>query len=785
MTWRPFVVPVACWGTAWALGAASLMWAVATAMVAALVAIAVGVTFRRGQLRRSRHVLLLVGATAVCAVAGSSAMQTHAWQSQPWSTWTQQRASVEVVFRLSHTPVPVTTTPWADADAQTVQTAKAVMVSAVGDGVAWSTNARVLARIPGDTWDARLRRGDTIRGTARVAPGERRAAVVARLEMLEVVAVQPDSGWSGHVDRAFRAVLSGLSPDTAALVQGLAVGEDADLSPATRAEIRAAGLGHLTAVSGANIAMVVGVAMWAARVVGASRAQALLPAAAALVGYVGLVGPEPSVMRAAVMATVALAGVLLGGGSGLTALASAVTVLLVWDPGLASSRGFALSCAATVGLILAAPSGRRAVEWVNHRVRAPFAVPVTVLVAALATAVAAAAATAPLLASYGEGVSWVAIVANVLVAPVVPLVTIGGLGVMALAVVAAPLAEVVAWVPGLGAAWIVRVGHWASTIPGGRLSLPGTWQSGAVVAVTFLGLAGLAKRWPKAPLWAATTAVVAAIGHASMPPVWRGVPPDWAVVFCDVGQGDATILRAGPDSAVLVDAGPEPDAAVRCLRRVGVARADAVVLSHFHRDHVEGFPRVAESLRPSQVWVSPLAEPPVQAGEVRSAANAYGSQVSVPTQGQKSQWGAVAVEVLGPGRLVREGSAPNNASIVLVADVATDAGSVRVLLSGDVEPEAQAALMSAVSDPNVDVAKVPHHGSANQHPAYARWAGALWAVVSCGVGNDYGHPADSTLRDWQASGATTVRTDINGDVFITVEPGRVIRAHVTGEAGGG
>lgn len=782
MTWRPFVVPVSSWVSAVALGAASVTWAWTTAGIAALLAIATGATVRRGRLQRSGRVLLLVTATAVCAVAASSALQTLAWTGPPWQMWAEQRASVEVVFRLTHTPVAASSTPWADADTQSVQTARAVTVSAVGDDVSWSTQKRVLARIPGDVWDSRLRRGDVIRGTARVAPGERRSGLVARLELLDVVAVQSDSGWSGRLDRAFRGAIGGLDPDAAALVQGLALGEDADLSSTAREEIRTAGLGHLTAVSGANIAIVVGVAMWVARLVGVSRIGALVPASVALAGYVWLVGPEPSVMRAAAMASVALVGVLLGGGSGVTALASAVTILLVWDPGLGSSRGFALSCAATLGLILAAPTGRRAVERFSRRVPEPLAVPVTVVVAAFVTSVAAAVATAPLLASYGEGVSWAAIVANVLVAPVVPLVTVGGLVVMALAVIVPSVAEVVAWAPGVGAAWIVHVGHWAATMPGGRTALPGTWQSGAVLALILLILAFLAKRWPRVPLWAATSAVVAAIGHASMPPALRGVPTNWAAVFCDVGQGDATVLRTGPDSAALVDAGPDPEAAMQCLRRAGISRADAVILSHFHRDHVEGFGRVAESLRPAEVWVSPLSEPPQQAGEVRAAAAATGIDVQVPRVGQVGRWGSVGIEVLGPGRLVRDGSAPNNASLVVVAEITTEGGNVRLLLSGDVEPEAQAGLMSSVSDPNVDVAKVPHHGSANQHPGFPAWAAAQWAVVSCGVGNDYGHPADSTLRDWQATGATTVRTDLQGDVFITVETDRTIRAHVSGRA---
>lgn len=782
MTWRLLVVPAACWLAAAVLAAESVTPAGVAAVGAASVALWAAWT-RRGQTLVAWRTLLLVTMAAVCAVAVSAGARAHSLAAQPWPEWAEQRARVQVVLRLIHTPVQVATTPWADADATTLQTARAVTLSASRDGVSWSAAARVTVRVPGDVDDTRLRRGDQIHAAVRVSPGDWRDGLTARLDALEVSAIVPDASWTGRVDRAFRESLAGLSTDEASLVQGLTLGEDADLTPGTRQEIRAAGLGHLTAVSGANLAMVVGVAMWVARTLGARRSVALVPVVLSLGLYVGLVGPEPSVVRAAAMAIVALIGVLLGGGSGIAALASAVTVLLVWDPGLASSRGFALSCAATLGLIAAAPRGRRVLEQLRDRVPGLLVVPVAALAAAFVTAVAAAVATAPLLVGYGEGLSWAAIVANVLVAPVVPVVTIAGLAVGALSLVVLPLAEALAWLPGAGAWWIVVVAHWAAGIPGGRVALPGSWQSAVAVAAALGALAVLSRRWPRAPVLAAVAAVIAALGHATMPPALRGVPRDWAVAFCDVGQGDAAVLRSGAHSAVLVDAGPAPGAAVQCLRRLGVTRVDAVILSHFHLDHMAGFSQVAATFEPSELWVSPLADPQPQAAEVRAAAAAAGTNVLVPGPGHSTRWGAVHVQVLGPARLAQEGSAPNNASVVVVADVAADEGSLRVLLSGDVEPQAQAALMAAVSAPRVDVAKVPHHGSANQHPAFPRWADAAVAVVSCGEGNDYGHPSDLTLRSWQATGATTARTDLQGDVFVSVAEGGVPVTYVAKSVG--
>ena len=737
-------------------------------VVAALAGLAGAVVMWRWRLghHRARDSLLLIVLAVAAAAAASSAARADSLTRAPWPQWAAQRAEVSVNLTLSQTPRLEEGQRWSDAAGVTRQSARAVVTETADTSGTWISDTPVFVTVPGALVAEQLRRGDRISGTARVSSGDQRSGAAGRLTFTDVVDVTPDEGFAGNVDRRFREALADFDVDQAALVQGLALGEDATLGAQVREAVRVAGLAHLTAVSGANIAMVVGVVMWGARIAGLSRAAAVAPAAAAMAGYVWLVGPESSVVRAASMASVVLVAVVVGGGSGAAALSSAVTVLLVWNPGLAVSRGFALSCAATAGLIAAAPSGRRRLERLLTRVPGWSRVPVTVVVVAFTASLAAGVATAPLLASYGEGLSWAAILANVLVAPVVPMVTISGLLVAALSLVSIPLAAAVAVLPTIGVSWIIAVALWVQDVPGGRIPMPGTWQLGVAVAIVLGAVLLLGRRWPRLPAVVALSAVVAAVANATMPSVWPATPSGWTVLFCDVGQGDATLLRSGPESAVLVDAGPQPRAAVDCITRAGISTIDAVVLTHFHRDHVEGFAAVADRYPPSQVWVSPLPEPQEQFAAVASAAKTAGIQSFVPSPGTLGSWGGVKVEVLAPSRVLNSGSAPNNSSLVITAEVRASDGAVRVLLAGDVEPEAQASVMSVVSDPQVDVAKVPHHGSANQHPRFANWATPQWAVISCGRNNDYGHPAPETVRSWQHTAAGLLRTDVHGDIYI-------------------
>ncbi len=255
-------------------------------------------------------------------------------------------------------------------------------------------------------------------------------------------------------------------------------------------------------------------------------------------------------------------------------------------------------------------------------------------------------------------------------------------------------------------------------------------------------------------------------------------PPDgWRIAFCDVGQGDAAVVRTGPGRALVVDAGPEPAAVDGCLDSLGVSVVDAVVLTHFHADHVEGLPGVIGGREVGQVLVSPIAEPGYQVGEVTRWTGARGIPVSAVAAGDRLAFGDVTAEVWAPVRRIAAGSVPNNASIVLAVHV----GEVDALLLGDVEREAAHDLVLRLRrDPQMasaatefDVVKTPHHGSANLDPALMAAVRAPVAVISVGKDNDYGHPTAAHLAMLRSNGYAAYRTDQRGHIAVVERDGRL------------
>jgi competence protein ComEC len=559
---------------------------------------------------------------------------------------------------------------------------------------------------------------------------------------------------AGRLRAGLQAASSGLSPDPRGLLPGLVVGDTSRVPAALDADLRTAGMTHLVAVSGANLAIVASFVLLAGRWVGLRGRWLPLAAALAIASFVVVARPQPSVLRAAVMGAVGLAALATGRRRrGLAALAAAVVVLLLADPWLARSFGFVLSALATGGLVLLAPGW--AAAWRARGLPRPPA-------EALAVALAAQLVCAPVVVLLSGQVSLVAVPANLFAAPAVAPATL--LGVLALAVApASPTgAAVIARLAELPVGWIAAVAHVAAGLPDAAMPWPGS-SAGAVLlaAATVLAvlLGRLLGRRPGAAAGVAAVLGVALVVPAATP----GWPPaGWRLAVCDVGQGDALVLATGPGAAVVVDAGPDPRAVDRCLRGLGVHRVPLVLLSHLHADHVEGLPGVLRGRAVGELSLGGYGEPHGELVRVRRWTGRFGVPITTAVVGERVRVGSVSWQVLWPARVVHEGSVPNNASVVLLVRT----HGIRLLLTGDVEPPAQRAMLARVPVPPVDVLKVAHHGSAYQDADLLAAARPRIALISVGADNDYGHPAPTTLRALRDSGALVGRTDRDGTLVV-------------------
>lgn len=589
--------------------------------------------------------------------------------------------------------------------------------------------------------------GQEISGTARaIKTKESRVAALLIVDQ-EITTITPASTWA----EALGAIRQGLRDnsgegDAGALIPGMVLGDTSKQSPEFKEEMKRSGLTHLVAVSGANFAIVSSFVLWCMQFLIKRKSARVVATAAALMCFIALVRPSPSVLRAAAMAAVLLSAQLGKRASdSLPALGFAICAVVLGDPWQARDAGFALSVLATAGLLLLAPMIQERLP--THKK----------LAAALAPPIAAMIFCAPILVSLSGYLSPMSIVANLLAAPAVAPITVLGF----IAALVSPLAPWITQVIIFGirfpAGFITSVAHWVASFP--VLTIHNGLIGFALVAM-ILGFLVLFKR-----KWKQNTAILLLI---ILTLTWfqRWPVGSWQVAQCDVGQGDSLVINLQDHRAVVIDVGPDPILEDKCLRQLGITEIPLLILSHFHADHVGGLSGLLKGRKVSQVWISNNREPQIESTLSLAALNA--SEIITVQQGLIADVGQVKIEVLWPEANLRnfeelpgEGSAINNSSIAVVATTS----SWSLFAAGDLEPPAQHELINRVGE--VDIYKVCHHGSKYQDEGLMRALSAQIALISVGAGNPYGHPAPESIDTLTRLGTQVLRTDRDGAIAIT------------------
>jgi competence protein ComEC len=333
-------------------------------------------------------------------------------------------------------------------------------------------------------------------------------------------------------------------------------------------------------------------------------------------------------------------------------------------------------------------------------------------------------------------------------------------------VVAPGLASLLAWLPWLPSAWIAAVARFFAHAPLAAVPIPDGALAAvaAVIALLLIGTAALAA--PRRPRLARTTALLATLGLVVAAGSLAGsqfarltsVPSDWQLAACDIGQGDAVLVRSRGQTA-LVDVGPDPEPLAACLERLGIRRLDLLVLTHYDLDHVGGLDAVVGRVDRA------LVGPPDGSHDERMLTRLHdaGADVVQARRGLTGTLGDDRWEVLWPrpGTPLRG----NDASVTLLVT-----GTLRMLFLGDLGESAQRGVDVGAALGPVDVVKVAHHGSADQSPDLYAEADATLGVISVGADNSYGHPTDRLLGILGRTGTRPLRTDLGGLTLISGTP---------------
>lgn len=711
--------------------------------------------------RRAGRPVLVLGAclVAAAAVASSAVLRAEAIQRSRVAELAHEQAFVTAEIRVTSDP------RLRQGDYSEFVLVRARVMAVTGRGQTQVSRVPVLVIAGADWQDVKIGSYVVVAGRLSPPDGDDLAAVVST-SRAPVVVRRPGSllGAAAEVRSGIRSAVAPLGVEERTLIPALVVGDDQAMPKEVVEDFQVSGLTHLSAVSGTNLTLVVGFVLILARWAGVRARGLIIIGALGVLGFVLLARTEPSVVRAAAMGSVALLGMGSNGREkGVRALGVAVLGLLLFEPWLALSLGFVLSTLATAGILFLAPPWRDSLmRWLPRPMAEAVSVPL-----------AAQLACTPVVAAVSDQVSLVAVVANMLVAPAVGPATVLGLAGGLLMLVVEPVGLWCGRIAGWWAWWIVSVAQHSARLPTAAVEWSAGWLSIALLTCLCLACALTMPRLLSRRRSSIGAAMLMLVTVARPLPSVGWPPPGWVMVACDVGQGDGLVLNVGRGAGVVIDVGPDPVTMDACLDRLDITRLPVVVLTHFHADHVDGLSGALSGRAVGALEVTGLAEPATGAAEVAAGARKEGIAVEVPTLGATRRLGDLTWQVIGPAGTSSGGSAggsgPNNASVAMLVSVR----GVRILLAGDMEPEAQQALDRMARELEVDVLKVPHHGSRLQDGEFLSGLGARLAVISVGEGNDYDHPAPETLQLLRDSGAQVRRTDESGDIAVVVLDGEL------------
>jgi len=569
------------------------------------------------------------------------------------------------------------------------------------------------------------------------------------------------------------------SARSAAIVNAILLGDRAGLDEETEERLQEAGTYHVIAISGGNIAILAAALMAAARLAGLRAGVAHISVAAALAGYACLVGGGASVVRATQMAVLYLvAHAVDHRARPYNAIGASAGATIALDPLAVCDAGAWLTYGATAAILAGTPLLLARVRTASLAFRAPAGL--------LAASLSAELALFPVSALVFSRVTAAGLLLNFAAIPLMTVVQAGGMTLIAAHLLAPGAVPAVSWVTHLAAWGLVESARVVDAMPWAvaRVPAPAPGVMAAYYAAWFGWFAAghlppAGRRLPAMAGWARTSTLVAVAacgGWIVLSPALRfGRTASVVATFIDVGQGAATLIRFPSGHALLVDAGGAGGGRFDIGRRVvepaiwaaGVHRVTHVVASHGDADHVGGAASIVADMRPREVWEGVPVPPEPLLRQLRLAAGRAGASWRRVQRGDRVRFGDAEVVAWNPEPPEWERQRVRNDDSVVVE---VRIGEVSLLLTGDIEASAEAAIAPRIEPAGVRVMLAPHHGSATS----STWpllsaADPRLAIISAGRGNRYGHPHASVLARYAAIGARVLRTDVDGAISVRTD----------------
>ncbi len=557
-----------------------------------------------------------------------------------------------------------------------------------------------------------------------------------------------------------------LPSEEASVLAGMLIGYTADMPEEMEEDFRRAGLSHVMAVSGANIAFLLAPLLLFLKKIGFNSRWSSAIAFPCMLFYVYATGMEASVVRAAIMAGVTLMGMLLWRKADIyCSMAVSIIIILTNNSFMLYDIGFILSFSATLSLV---------VFYKPIFERLPVKIPKPIR-DTLASTIAAQIGVIPIIAYCFNTFSVISILSNLLIVPLTGLLTILGAFVVILGNIYLPIGQLIGFFTRIVADIILFITGSVAKIPWAEISL--ATPDFILVIIYYFILVYFRYCHPKLhkevgrPLAATILALCGALILLTSIPN-RALK----IYFADVGQGDCALIRTPSGKNIIIDGGGSINdekgsfsgerIVVPLLYNLNMTHIDLMIASHGHMDHIGGLQTVLDKVNVKSLFVANA--PDVELKELTDKALYKGILVNYLKEGdilyEEEGLTLKALYPLEEEWLMPSGSTANANELSLV--VRMDYGDFSVLFTGDIGFETEKRLLDDNADIYCDLLKVAHHGSKySSDKTFLDKVSPKVAIISVGR-NTYGHPSPEALDRFSAQGTNVFQTIENGGILV-------------------
>lgn len=562
----------------------------------------------------------------------------------------------------------------------------------------------------------------------------------------------------------------GVDSDSIALMEGLSCGYrvqlfDSDLY----SSIKRDGLAHLVAVSGAHLVTVTTIAMAGLNAIKLQRRLVVLLLSSVIIAYLALAAFPISAIRSAIMSIVGIASVISSRrSSSLNSLGLCIIAIVLSDPVSSLSISLLLSFASTAGIVFFASYFQYAIDAILLPLP-------RFLKETLSLTIAANIICMPISVALFSQLPLVSVFANMITAPLFPVLCVASLAVGLSATVLpsafAPLLTIATPIFNL----FVRIVEFVASIPYSSipLSMP-TWVG---FSVSLLSCILLWITWPhiKGGLLAFSFSAFILIVGVSLGILTATTGT--RIVMLDVGQGDAILLQSRGRN-LLIDTGNRDSMLREALARNMVFKLDGVVISHADDDHYGSLSSLSSYITVDRIL---LANDTANCScdsceQLLQSAKSCSPEITYMKIDDRIEFGDFSLKVVWPSEFTEEGGNTDSLCFVAEADVNDDGeADALALFTGDAEIQNLEAIAKKEDLYAIDILKVPHHGSkTGTNDKIATRLQPIISLVSCGANNRYGHPHKEVVAALTEAGSTIYRTDDHGDVSCKIETDRLL-----------